>query len=116
VSMGSILIKSADIRFEPHPKFAGVEIAKLITSENNYEVSVSILKISPGSSASVHLHEKEVDSIYILKGMGKAYVNGEWVGIREGDYIFVPPGEEHGIENTGSEELILLATHSPPLF
>ncbi|NOZ57989.1 MAG: cupin domain-containing protein [Euryarchaeota archaeon] len=114
--MASVLIKSGDIRFEPHPKFSGVEIAKLITSERNSEVSVSILKISPGNSASVHLHEREVDSIYILKGTGKAYVNGEWVTVAEGDYIFVPPGEEHGIENTGEEALILLATHAPPLF
>ncbi|WP_457555484.1 cupin domain-containing protein [Candidatus Pyrohabitans sp.] len=112
----STLIRSGSIGFEPHPKFSGVEIAKLITSENSSEVSVSILKISPGSSASVHLHEKEVDSIYILKGRGKAYVNGEWVDIGAGDYIFVPPGEEHGVENTGDEELILLATHAPPLF
>ncbi len=114
--MGSILIKSAKANFEAHPKFEGVDIAKLLTSEDNAGLSVSILKISPGSSASVHLHEKELDSIYILRGRGKAYVNGEWVEISEGDYILVPPGEKHGIENSSKEELVLLATHSPPLF
>ncbi|WP_456475766.1 cupin domain-containing protein, partial [Candidatus Pyrohabitans sp.] len=87
MSMGSILIKSANARFETHPRFEGVDIAKLLTSKDNAGLSVSILKISPGSSASVHLHEKEVDSIYILRGRGKAYVNGEWVEIAEGDYI-----------------------------
>jgi mannose-6-phosphate isomerase-like protein (cupin superfamily) len=79
-------------------------------------VSVSILRVSPGSSASIHLHEEQVDSIYILKGSGRVYINGEWLTIGEGDYIYVPRGEEHGIENNGEEELVLLATHSPPLF
>jgi hypothetical protein len=31
----------------------------------------------------------------------------EWLRIGEGDYIFVPRGEE---------ELIILAVHAPPLF
>ncbi|GCC10699.1 cupin domain protein [archaeon] len=36
--------------------------------------------------------------------------------VRAGDYIFVPYGIEHGIKNTSKKPLVLIATHSPPLF
>ncbi len=103
--------------FEEHPKFKGVKIAKLLTGEESgNKMSVSILEISPGSEASLHVHEKEGDSIYILSGRGQGTFGGETREVKAGDYIFVPPGVVHGIKNTSSELLILLATHSPPFF
>ncbi len=104
-------------KFEEHPKFKGVRIAKLLTgAESENSISVSILKIAPGNEAPIHVHNKEGDSIYILSGNGTGSFAGEEKEVRAGDYIFVPHGIEHGIKNTSKEPLVLIATHSPPLF
>ena len=110
------LVKRGEIKFLEHEKFKGVKIAKLIDKKINSKISVSILIIPPKASANIHKHENEIDSIFIVKGRGRAFINGSWVDVEEGDYIFVPPNCEHGIENNSKEELIILATHSPPLF
>ncbi len=105
-----------EIAFGPHPKFQGVGFALLIDSQKDPRLSVSMLSIEPGVEIPIHTHETQADSIYVLSGEGEAYFNGEWQPLREGDYLLIPPGEEHGVRNTGSEPLKLFIVHSPPLF
>ncbi|WP_456430933.1 cupin domain-containing protein [Thermosulfuriphilus sp.] len=107
---------SQEIHFEDHPKFAGVKIAILINHKKSPAVSVSLLEISPGVEIPIHTHDTQADSIYVLDGKGLAYVNGTWQEIGQGDYIFVPPKEEHAVRNEGEGVLRLFIVHSPPLF
>ncbi len=108
--------KEKEIEFRDHPKFEGVKLAVLVDSSKNREVSISLLEIAPGVEIPIHTHERQIDSIYVLSGQGEAYVNGAWLAIEGGDYIFVPVKEEHGIRNTGKDPLRLFVVHSPPLF
>ncbi len=112
----AIFIKNEEIQFKDHPKFAGVKIAILVSSQDTDRASVSMLRLEPGVEIPVHTHDSQVDSIYVLSGQGEAYVNGNWEKIGPGDYIFVPAGEEHAVRNIGHEELRLFIVHSPPLF
>ncbi len=105
-----------EIRFQDHPKFAGVKLALLIDAQKSPAMSVSILDISPEVEIPIHTHETQADSIYVLEGEGVAYVNGTWQSIGPGDYILVPPGEEHAVRNTGPGSLRLFIVHSPPLY
>ncbi len=105
-----------EIDFRKHPKFFGVKIATLADSQKNDRVSISILLIAPSIEIPIHIHETQIDSIYVVEGEGEAYVNRSWQKIKSGDYIFVPAGEEHGVKNTGTRELKLFVVHSPPLF
>jgi len=114
--MKAALFHNAEVRFEDHPKFAGVRIAKCVDSARTQAVSVSFLDIGAGVEIPVHTHDLQVDSIYVVSGNGKAFVNGEWQNIEEGHYIFVPAAVEHGIRNTGKGPLRLFVHHSPPLF
>lgn len=108
--------RKEEIRFGPHPKFQGVGLALLIDQNKDPRLSVSMLSIEPGVEIPIHTHETQADSIYVLSGRGEAYVNGAWQKIGPGDYLLVPPQEEHGVRNTGQEPLILFIVHSPPLF
>ncbi len=108
--------KQKEIKFAPHPRFSGVKWALLIDSQKSTQVSVSLLAIDPGVEIPIHVHDQQVDSIYVLEGKGQAYLNGNWEEIEKGDYILVPVGEEHGVKNTGKEPLKLFIVHSPPLF
>ncbi len=108
--------KQEEITFGPHPKFKGVGFALLIDHKRDPRLSVSMLAIEPGVEIPIHTHETQADSIYVLSGEGEAYCNGEWRKIGSGDYLLIPPGEEHGVRNTGEEPLKLFIVHSPPLF
>ena len=113
--MKSLFFPRESMDFQPHPKFQGVALAKLVTKELREEIGVSLLAIEPGVEIPVHVHEGEVDSIYVASGSGEAYVNGEWRSVSAGDYIFVPKGVEHGVRNSGEGVLELFVVHAPPL-
>ncbi len=108
--------RAEEIKYNDHPKFKGVKLALLVDSKKSPQASVSMLLIEPEVEIPIHTHEEQIDSIYVLEGAGQAYVNGKWEEIKAGDYIFVPPKEEHGVKNTGTQPLKLFIVHSPPLF
>ena len=108
--------RKEEIKFGPHPRFEGVGFALLINQEKDPRLSVSMLEIAAGVEIPIHTHETQADSIYVLSGEGEAYLEGAWRKIRSGDYILIPPGEEHGVRNTGKDPLRLFIVHAPPLF
>jgi len=50
--------------------------------------------IEPGGNSPRHAHEWEHE-VYVLKGAGTVFGNGEEQPIGPGDSILVPPNEEH---------------------
>ncbi|MCK5231302.1 MAG: cupin domain-containing protein [Desulfobulbaceae bacterium] len=113
--MSTRFFNSKEMDFVDHPKFENVKIAVLVTSKETNSVSICMLDIAPDTKIPVHTHDPQVDSIFIVSGEGEAFVNGGWRKIEDGDHIFVPATEEHGIRNTGHETLRLFVHHSPPL-
>ncbi len=107
---------SNDIKFEDHPKFTGVKIAKLVGKKDGSPIGVSILNIEPSIEIPIHTHEESIDSIYCLEGQGLIYNGTSWVDLNQGDYCFVPQKEEHGVKNIGQSALKLFIVHSPALF
>jgi quercetin dioxygenase-like cupin family protein len=102
--------------FSDHPKFQGVRIAVLVSAKDSVAVGVSMLEIEPGIAVPVHTHDQQIDSILILSGQAEALINGSWRSVSEGDYLFIPPGIEHGVRNTGDRPLRIFVHHSPPIF
>lgn len=113
--MKAKFFRCRDISYTDHPKFANVRIALLVSRIDTEAVSVSFLEIAPATEIPIHIHDPQVDSIYIDAGQGQAYVNGAWQEMAAGDYIFVPAGVEHGIRNTGDAILRLFVHHGPAL-
>jgi|YNPBryantNP2012_1023418.scaffolds.fasta_scaffold01142_7 quercetin dioxygenase-like cupin family protein len=112
----SIFYKSAQVTFEPHSRFEGVRIAKLVTKDRGEAIGVSMLEIGPGVEIPIHTHDQELDSILVLSGNGQAFIDGAWREIGEGDYILIPPTLEHGVKNTSPQPLRLFIVHSPAIF
>ena len=65
--------------------------------------------IFPGSSIGFHQHHGDFETYYILKGEGIADDNGTKTPVKAGDVIYTKDGESHSIENTGTENLELIA-------
>lgn len=65
--------------------------------------------IPPGSSIGFHKHEGDFESYYILKGSGIVDDNGTKTAVKAGDLIYTADGESHSLENTGTQNLELIA-------
>ncbi len=63
--------------------------------------------LTPGS------HETE-ETYVILEGRGRMTFARYQRDVQKGDFVYLPPWCEHGIENTGTENLVVLICTSPP--
>ena len=65
--------------------------------------------LKPGASIGYHKHEGDYEGYYIIKGEGTFNDNGREYPVRAGDFTLIDVGESHGLENTGKEDLELIA-------
>ena len=90
-------------------KVEGIYIRWLIDENlgaNNF--AMRRIEIKPGLSVPLHNHPEEHE-IYILEGNGKFYNDkGEEEIGSQGDFLYISPNENHGIENIGKDSLIFL--------
>ncbi len=65
--------------------------------------------IAPGYSIGYHKHEGDFELYYVLEGEGVINDNGAKATVKKGDVVRTGNGESHSIENTGNENLELIA-------
>jgi mannose-6-phosphate isomerase-like protein (cupin superfamily) len=58
-------------------------------------------------------HETE-ETYVILEGRGRMKFARFERDVQKGDFVYLPPWCEHGIENSGTENLVVLICTSPP--
>ena len=73
-----------------------------------------ISSYQPKGYCEVHIHKTAENIYYILKGEGITEIDGQRHLVGPGTVVFIPPGVEHGITNTGFEDLIFIVAASPP--
>ena len=54
-----------------------------------------------------------VAQLELLEGEGLMEIDGETHVVRKHDFIFLPPGVDHSIANTGLVDLVFLVVTSP---
>jgi mannose-6-phosphate isomerase-like protein (cupin superfamily) len=70
------------------------------------------VEIFKGGSIPVHEHEN-AESYTILKGEGLMMVGEETLSVREGDCVFIEPGNSHSLKNTGDGQLHMMFVYAP---
>lgn len=66
------------------------------------------IEVKPDQRIPLHNHPEEHE-IYILEGNGKFYNDeGEEEIGGQGDFFYIPPNENHGIDNVGKDALVFL--------
>ena len=65
--------------------------------------------IPAGSGIGYHPHNGESETYYIYSGEGEFNDNGTLVPVHAGDVTFTGSGESHGLRNTGTEPLEIIA-------
>lgn len=75
--------------------------------------SIAMVYLPPHASIDLHAHETE-ETYAILSGAGTFSFHGGTRAVGAGDFVFLPPWCEHGLENTGRDVLVALLATSPP--
>ncbi|MFX1326833.1 MAG: cupin domain-containing protein [Promethearchaeota archaeon] len=90
-------------------KVDGINIRWLIDEKvgaNNF--AMRRIEVKPGQNVPLHNHAEDHE-MYVLSGKGKFYNDKEKVEIAsEGDFVYIPPNEKHGIDNIGKDDLVFL--------
>ncbi len=67
----------------------------------------------PKAHVKKHSHKVQEQVYHVLEGEGLMRVADEDHLVRKHDFIFLPPGVEHAIENTGLVDLVFIVVTSP---
>jgi len=83
------------------------ESARLLVGLNAFE---------PGQSHALHAHAG-MDKVYsVVEGEGVFLLEDRELPMRAGDLLVAPEGMPHGVRNTGSARLLVLAILAPGPF
>ena len=94
--------------------FGGPGIAKFTKIVNEEGLAgkgrlFSVASLKPGCAIGSHKHSGELEIYYVLKGQGTYDDNGTAVQVKPGDVTVCNDGEVHGILNSGTEDLEMIA-------
>lgn len=67
------------------------------------------ITIAPGCSIGEHVHEGETELFFFQSGKGRVWDDAGWAEVQAGDSMTTGNGHGHAVENTGDEDLVLIA-------
>ena len=74
--------------------------------------------LPPGESegGSDNRHRGSDQWLFIVRGTGKATINGKRYPLKEGALVLIERGDTHQISNTGKKPLVTLNFYVPPAY
>ena len=83
-------------------------------TEHGALIDYRISSYQPKGYVARHAHKIQEQIYHVLDGQGVMELSGERQVVRRHDVIFIPPGIEHSIINTGLDDLVFLVITVPP--
>ena len=106
----------AEVPWKEFPDHHGGALSKpLINADNagarhlDYRISM----YQPMAYVKLHKHKVQEQVYHVLDGEGLMVLGTERRVVRKHDVIYLPPGVEHSIENSGLVDLVFLVVTSP---
>ena len=106
----------AEVPWKEFPGHFGGALSKpLVMPETagSRHIDYRISMYQPMARVELHKHKVQEQVYHVLEGEGLMEIAGKRQVVRRHDVIFLPPGIEHAIENTGVEDLVFLVVTSP---
>jgi quercetin dioxygenase-like cupin family protein len=101
------VVKPAD-----HAVYAPDKMGKATIFESP-RLLVGLNAFEPGQEHALHAHAGQ-DKVYqVIDGEGLFLLEGRELPMKTGDLLVAPEGVAHGIRNTGSSRLLVLAVLAP---
>jgi mannose-6-phosphate isomerase-like protein (cupin superfamily) len=106
----------AEVEWREFPNHFGGALSKpLVMPETagSGHIDYRISMYQPMARVAVHKHKVQEQVYHVLEGEGLMEIDGRKHVVRRHDVIFLPPGVEHAISNTGLVDLVFLVVTSP---
>ncbi|MCX7200551.1 MAG: cupin domain-containing protein [Proteobacteria bacterium] len=85
--------------------------ATAATRHFDYRIS----SYQPKAQVAPHRHRVQEQICHVLDGEGLMEIDGRRQVVRRHDVIFIAPGSEHALYNTGLTDRTFIVVTSPPL-
>lgn len=86
---------------------------KVQASDTGGAYSVFEDYIPPGAGPVPHMHTKEDETIFVLEGKLRAWLDGKQYDVKAGDFVHMPRGVQHYFKNVSDEPTRLLLSYTP---
>ena len=74
---------------------------------------VGLNAFEPGQEHALHAHAGQDKVYYVIEGRGLFLLEGRELAMQAGDLLAAPEGVPHGVRNTGSGRLLVMAILAP---
>jgi mannose-6-phosphate isomerase-like protein (cupin superfamily) len=106
----------AEVEWRQFPDHFGGALSKpLVMPETagSRHIDYRISMYQPMAYVKRHKHKVQEQVYHVIEGEGLMEVGDIKQVVRKHDFIFVPPGVEHSIANTGLVDLVFLVVTTP---
>ena len=105
----------ADLPWEKHPAFDGVELKHIISAKNTGgQFSYHLVRIAPNKAIGNHIHQTQLETHEVIAGSGTCVNNGTELAYEPGTITILPIGLPHEVK-AGADGLYLFAKFIPAL-
>jgi mannose-6-phosphate isomerase-like protein (cupin superfamily) len=113
----ALIREAASVMWEEPPAHLGGAYSKMLVRPEPSKSELIDYRISlyqPKAFVAPHKHNVQEQVYHILEGEGFMELDGERQIVRKDMVIFIPPGVEHAIYNTGMVDLKFIVVTTPP--
>ncbi|PWB63308.1 MAG: cupin [Bradyrhizobiaceae bacterium] len=106
----------AEVPWREFPDHHGGALSKPLVmpeSAGARQLDYRISMYQPMAHVKLHKHKVQEQVYHVLEGEGLMEIDGKKHVVRKHDFIFLPPGVEHSIENTGLVDLVFIVVTAP---
>ncbi len=106
----------AEVPWDELPGHHGGALSKLLVhpdTTGSRRIDHRISMYQPKAFVAPHTHRVQEQVYHVLEGEGLMEIAGARRVVRRHDVVFIPPGIEHAIYNSGLSDLIFLVVTSP---
>ena len=106
----------AEVPWRQFPDHFGAALSKpLVMPETagSRSIDYRISMYQPMAHVARHKHNVQEQVYHVLEGEGLMEIDNQSHVVRKHDFIYLPPGVEHAIANTGLVDLVFLVVTSP---
>lgn len=106
----------AELEWEDLPGHIGGAFSKFLAhpqTTGTRHVDYRISCYQPRAYVEPHAHKVQEQIYHVLEGEGLMQIGKERRVVRRHDVIFIPPGIEHAIRNTGLTDLVFIVVTAP---
>jgi mannose-6-phosphate isomerase-like protein (cupin superfamily) len=106
----------AEVPWDELPGHFGGALSKLLVhpeTTGSRHVDHRISTYQPKAYVAAHTHRIQEQVYHVLAGQGLVEIAGKRQVVREHDVIFIPPGIEHALYNTGLVPLTFIVVTTP---